>query len=150
VALFDFPTDIRELFPHRVPFPTKASGDRRERWRLIFYQHGLQSGEQLGGLPPTVRFVIRQYRRTEFREQLISADGSTKLARVPLAGGAPREVIENVDLRRLVTRWRKPGYRAHNRGQISVGISDRKSVVRNDRIYRQSACLAERREDRLS
>jgi len=33
----------------------------------------------------------------EMAIQLISADLSTKLARVPLAGGAPREVIENVD-----------------------------------------------------
>ena len=34
-------------------------------FREIRNQHGLQSGEQLGGLPPTVRFVIRQYRCIE-------------------------------------------------------------------------------------
>ena len=37
------------------------------------------------------------------------------LARVPIGGGAPREVLENVALGRLGTRRRIPGRRAHRR-----------------------------------
>ena len=71
------------------------------------------------------------------------------LARAPLVGGAPREVLEQVQWADWSADGTSLAVVRDMGGRQPAGISDRQTALRNGRMDRQSARFSERRPDRV-
>ena len=82
------------------------------------------------------------------KTNLYGTVGAGTLARVPLTGGAPRQILEDVIMADWAPGWRRAGGPAKTRRKLSDRVSDREDAPVLGRRPRAAARLARRRGGR--